>query len=252
MAWIKFDTATPDKPEVWQMAAALGVDADAVVGKLLRVWAWFDTHSENGNAPSVSKVTLDRHVGNAGFCDSMLSVGWMADDGETISLPNFDRHNGETAKKRALTASRVAKHKRSGNADGNASSVKTALPREEKRREDIKAPHSPQGGSGHVKRKQANAEQFEAFWKAYPKKTAKQDAEKAFAKINPDQPLFALMMDSLSRACRSADWQKDGGQFVPYPATWLNGRRWEDLPLIASAGQPESGRVRRMLPEVPE
>ena len=129
------------------MAGALGIDPDAVVGKLLRVWAWFDQHSENGNAPSVTKVTLDRQVGNAGFCDAMVSVGWMVEAGGQVSLPNFDRHNGETAKKRALTSQRVAKHKAKGNAAGNAqsvtASVKTALPREEKIREEKDQEHSP-------------------------------------------------------------------------------------------------------------
>lgn len=131
-SWIKFDTTTPDKPEVWQIAAGLGIDPDAVVGKLLRVWAWFDTHSEDGNAPIVTKVTLDRHVGSAGFCDAMVRAGWMSDDGVSIGLPNFERHNGQTAKKRALTAGRVANHKRKGNAEGNGKVTAPALPKEDK------------------------------------------------------------------------------------------------------------------------
>jgi hypothetical protein len=49
--WIKFDTSTPDKPEVFEMAAELGIDPDAVVGKLLRVWKWFDQQTTDGNAP---------------------------------------------------------------------------------------------------------------------------------------------------------------------------------------------------------
>lgn len=89
---------------------------------------------------------------------------------------------------------------------------------------------------------------FDQFWKAYPRKVAKQDAEKAFAKINPDQPLFDSIMAALASAVRSPDWLKDGGQFIPYPASWLNGRRWEDLPLLANASASDGGRVRRMLP----
>lgn len=137
-SWIKFDTTTSDKPEVWQIAADLGIDPDAVVGKLLRVWTWFDTHSENGNAPIVTKVTLDRHVGNAGFCDAMVRAGWMSDDGVSIGLPNFERHNGQTAKNRALTAVRVANCKRKGNGDGNDELTEGALPRIDKKRIDKK------------------------------------------------------------------------------------------------------------------
>jgi len=72
--WIKFELATPDKPEVWAIAAALSIDPDAVVGKLLRVWGWFDQQTENGNAPSVSKMLLDRLVGVSGFCNAVIDA----------------------------------------------------------------------------------------------------------------------------------------------------------------------------------
>lgn len=65
--WIKFEICTPDKAEVWQIADTLSIDPDAVVGKLLRVWIWFDQQTENGNAPSVTKKLLDRSVGVLGF-----------------------------------------------------------------------------------------------------------------------------------------------------------------------------------------
>lgn len=130
--WIKFELTTMDKPEVCQLADLAGIDPDAVVGKLMRVWGWFDQQTESGNAPSVSKKLLDRSVGVTGFCDFMKTVGWMEEEGGLISLPHFDRHNGKTAKNRALTAKRVASHK----TKGNAASVTNALPREEKRRED--------------------------------------------------------------------------------------------------------------------
>lgn len=136
--WIKFETATLEKPEVCQIADAADIDLDAAVGKLLRVWVWFDQQSEDGNAPSVSKKLLDRLVGVTGFCGLMESVGWMTNVDGVISLPNFERHNGKTAKNRALTAKRVANHKVKTNADGNGAGVSDALPREEKRREDQK------------------------------------------------------------------------------------------------------------------
>lgn len=136
--WIKFEIATPDKPEVWQIAESLSIDPDAVVGKLLRVWSWFDQQTENGNAPSVSKLLLDRLVGVSGFCKVVIESGWMIDDGKVLTLPHFDRHNGKTAKNRALTAKRVAQHKAKGNDTANDPVTQTPLPKEEKRREDNK------------------------------------------------------------------------------------------------------------------
>ena len=89
---------------------------------------------------------------------------------------------------------------------------------------------------------------FEKFWAEYPRKVAKAEAEKAFGKINPDQPLFEQMLSGLSAANRSAAWLKDGGQFVPHAATWLNGKRWTDQPEAGAIGL-QSARQRRMLGE---
>jgi len=76
----------------------------------------------------------------------MISVGWMIEESGSVGLPNFDRHNGKTAKTRAMTAKRVASHKAKSNASSVTSSVTSALPREEKRREEnINTPLPPEG-----------------------------------------------------------------------------------------------------------
>ena len=71
---------------------------------------------------------------------------------------------------------------------------------------------------------------FDRFWGAYPRKVSKADARKAFAKLNPDAALVEDMLRALDWQKRLPDWTKDRGQFIPYPATWLNARRWEDEP----------------------
>lgn len=69
---------------------------------------------------------------------------------------------------------------------------------------------------------------FEKFYKAYPKKVKKQDVKKWFKKNDPSKELFSFMMNKLEQFKKSADWLKDKGQFIPYPTTWLNQKRWED------------------------
>jgi hypothetical protein len=69
---------------------------------------------------------------------------------------------------------------------------------------------------------------FDDFWKAYPKKTAKDDARKAFEKRKPDADMLGQMLAALAVQKASPAWTKDGGQFIPNPATWLNGGRWQD------------------------
>jgi hypothetical protein len=134
--WIKLQKDTPDKPEVLAIASRMNLDPDAVVGKLVRIWAWFDTHTVDGNALSVTYSLLDRLAGVTGFAEQMAFVGWLNQEGHVLTLPNFEYHNGETAKKRALGKNRQDKHRSSdeSNANSNASSVTKALL--EKRREE--------------------------------------------------------------------------------------------------------------------
>mgnify|MGYP007083857754 CR=1 FL=1 len=134
--WIKVQKDTPDKPEVLAIASRMNLDPDAVVGKLVRIWSWFDTHTVDGNALSVTYALLDRLAGVTGFAEQMAFVGWLNQDGHVLSLPNFEYHNGETAKKRALGKNRQEKHRSNdeSNANSNASSVTNPLP--EKRREE--------------------------------------------------------------------------------------------------------------------
>lgn len=108
--WIKVEKGTPDKPEILEMSAILSIDdPDTIVGKLIRVWAWFDSNSENGHAPSVTNVLLDRLTGVTGFVDAMVKVGWLQKSEDGFEVSNFDRHLGKGAKKRASDAERKRK-----------------------------------------------------------------------------------------------------------------------------------------------
>ena len=69
---------------------------------------------------------------------------------------------------------------------------------------------------------------FEQFWQSYPKKKSKDAALKAFKKRNPDDTLFEEIMTGLEKAKQSSDWLKEGGRFIPHPATWLNAGGWMD------------------------
>lgn len=73
-------------------------------------------------------------------------------------------------------------------------------------------------------------EHFNTFWQAFPRRVAKADALKAWGQINPTPELVDTMLDALQWQTRQPGWVKDGGAYVPYPASWLRGRRWEDEP----------------------
>lgn len=81
--------------------------------------------------------------------------------------------------------------------------------------------------------------QFSEFYSLYPRKVKKQDVKKWFKKNKPSNELFSSMLNSLEQFRASKDWQKDGGQFIPYPTTWLNQKRWEDEGVnTTSTGNP--------------
>ena len=69
---------------------------------------------------------------------------------------------------------------------------------------------------------------FDEFWEVYPKKVSKQVAIKAWKKINPSPELVKKIVNSVEIQSHSEQWRRDNGRFIPYPATWLNNRRWED------------------------
>ena len=80
-------------------------------------------------------------------------------------------------------------------------------------------------------------ESFLRFYSAYPRKVAKLDAQKAWTKIPNHDQLLPKILAALESAKSSDDWKKEDGRFIPYPATWLNGRRWDDdfKPTVAPA-----------------
>ncbi len=93
----------------------------------------------------------------------------------------------------------------------------------------------------------ALAVSFERFWIVYPKKRNKGDALKAWRALKPSEELVTAILAAIERAKASVQWRKDEGQFIPYPASWLRARGWEDeehvdvVPLPHTRG--EKGRI---------
>ncbi|MCA6999521.1 DnaT-like ssDNA-binding domain-containing protein [Dickeya solani] len=136
--WIKVEVITPDKPEIYLLAEILNIDPDSVLGKLIRIWAWADQQTidgnANSNAASVTKNAIDRIAFLPGFADALLQAGWLRDESNTLVFPNFERHNGKSSKKRIVTNRRVTEHRekeKKSNAGSVTSVFQKALPEEE-------------------------------------------------------------------------------------------------------------------------
>jgi hypothetical protein len=158
--WIKMRGNLWDDPRVSRICDLTDSTEGPVIGALYWLWATADQHSEDGAMPGLTLRQIDRKTGLAGFAAALCDVGWLNDDPQGVVIQKFEEHNGDSAKKRCQTAKRVANH-RAGNAEVTQhalpeedESVRQALAREEKRREETSTSvPSVEGASKRASRK---------------------------------------------------------------------------------------------------
>lgn len=250
MAWIKFDKDLVDDPRILRAAEVLaerytmsienvkgegfssGYDIDerdavtlmrnAVTGALVALWVYADTHIRAGDELPISALAVDRMVGIDGFCE-VVGEDWIRSDnfGTTVILPGYCEKNGLISKdkRKSSNADRQRRyrerHRQEGDANTNA--VSNAVTRNAVTLLDLDQDQDI-----------TTSTTFASFWDSYPKKTAKQDALKAFKKLRLVNGDFQKVMAALEMAKQSEQWQRDSGKFIPHASTWLNGRRFED------------------------
>lgn len=216
-----------EDPCVFRLAKVLKTDRLTIVGSLWAFWVWADAHAVDGRVDGADASDVDAVCARDGFASALVGVKWLEVGAGYLSLPKHDRHNGESAKERALKNQRQAKWRQSRGAnvvdissnrvDAPPSTSPSTRVRVDKRKSNT--PKAPKG---------AETTAFKAFFDAYPKKDAKTKALEAFEKLNPDEALLAQMLAAIATQAQSEQWRKDGGQFIPMPASWLNGKRWLD------------------------
>lgn len=241
--WIPMRVDLAADPAVIGIASRLRLSEDLIVGKLHRLWSWAALHLADGAAPHVGQEWIDRYLGKRGFSAAMIEHGWLQELGTGVSFPKFTRWNSACAKRRLEKTHRQQRW-RGGrvdapvDADVDATPSTDASTRGEESRESNNthpptpspeggcSPGSVTGGNGHAPRYTA---EFEAFWAAYPKRVAKGAAFRAWKRQTAHQNLDAILAATEAQKT-TRQWQTENGRYIPHPATWLNGRRWEDPP----------------------
>ena len=102
--WIKMRANLANDPAVIGVASRLETSEYEVVGLLHALWSWADQHTVDGQAVGVSLDWVDRHLRCPGLAEALVSVGWLAHLDGVLTFPRFDRHNGKSAKRRALNS----------------------------------------------------------------------------------------------------------------------------------------------------
>lgn len=72
----------------------------------------------------------------------------------------------------------------------------------------------------------AEPEAFKTFYELFPRHVARQKALQAWLRLHPSDQLIKAIMASVSRYAGEVEGTEP--RFILHPATWLNGRRWED------------------------
>lgn len=242
--WVKVEKSTARKPEVLQIAAALGLHPDHAFGICVRFWMWVDDNlSRECRAMSATESVLDAIIGRDGFTSAMISAGWLEVTDTEIRIPNFERHLSKSSKKRAENSRRQRECRADegemsrGERDKSATeSVRKARPDKEKIKREKERDISL--GDSATAVIETNTE---TIYQAYPRKVAKPAALKAIrlALKAIDAASLLALTEAYAEARRGAD-----PQFTPHPATWFNSQRWADDPETWKQHGPDSSGTR--------
>ena len=137
---------------------------------------------------------------------------------------NYDEYKKKASKydEREATAERVRRFRERKKCNGSVTECNG-----KKRNDNGKNGHIDIDTDIDLDKKNYSAD-FLEFWKHYPKKIGKGKAYQSWKKLkNPKITLTKIQL-ALKWQKKSEQWQKDNGQYIPNPSTYLNQRRWED------------------------
>ncbi len=115
MAWIKIQVDLERTPEVINLASLLSCSIHEAVGLCVIFWGWADGVTQGGRLTKCSRKTVDAVVGREGFAEAMIKVGWLAEDGKSIQVPNWCKYNGSSSQRRAMWARQKAQQRQRKN-----------------------------------------------------------------------------------------------------------------------------------------
>jgi len=208
--WIKIETGLHQKPETLLLAKELNCPVDLVIGLLHRFWSWSNKSSTNGRLELIDLAMIDEVIRHDGFGKAMRGVGWLDEDEEGLYIPNFDRHNSQSAKKRALEQERKRRQR-----DVTVTSRQCpteGVTREEKRK---------------VNSSSVDPKGFAAWWAIYPRKVGKKKCRQIWSRDNLEDRSAELIELLKRQVSQDPAYSKDR-KFIPHPSSYLNQGRYED------------------------
>lgn len=159
--------------------------------------------------------------GEAGAWFTVLRDGaWIEQEGDKWQLHDYWEHAPDYVVKRAAEAA-GQKYSEFRNGRIRNTEVPKRFPSPDQTRPDQTTnPLPPDGG--------VVCDDFEAFWKEYPRKVGRAAAMRAWKRLKPNAEMRSKMLAAVKRHKTSPQWRKQNGDFIPHPTTWLNQGRWDD------------------------
>ena len=227
---------------------------------LIRLWAYATRYFPDGELRGMDlhdvevASTWTEHLperpeflNSESFAKALLETGFLDGDEESgLRLHDWDdwqpwvikapeRKAAARAAGKASAKARAAERQRSVQQESNAAST----PRQRRVAPNSQIPDP----STQIQKRETTLDQpaadrvsiysagFLRFWgdngTGYPRKVGKGAAWKSWHRLKCE-PLAEAILAHVAGMKQSESWQKDGGQFIPFPATYLNQRRWED------------------------
>ena len=245
MAWLQVHQTLKDHRKLFDAADQLEVEPPHMMGLLVSFWLWALDNAPTGSLVDITPRMISRAAQWDGdpekLAKTLIRAGWIdeKEDG-TLEIHDWYEYAGKLIDQRQAEKERSRSRRAAAAASADASpddptptagrpanSRKKAGGRVDQSREDKtregSTPPSPSDEGSDGGTKSLVEARFLEFWKAYPKKTGKQYALKAWNKIKPTAELHERIMQAVDAQKRSDQWRRENGRYIPNPSTWLNG-----------------------------
>ena len=248
MAWIESHQELGRHPKTKRLARTLGVSLPQAVGHLQYFWWWALDFAPDGDLSAFDADELADAAlwdGEPGvFLQALEKAGFVDKKQARTYIHDWDDYAGRLVEQREAakgkTRARVQKYrakKKAENGDGHVTRYGNApvtlcnaptVPNPTVPNPTVHNHTDMAKGKGRTRPAVSDgANGFDLFWKAYPKKAKKADAVKAWSQVKADG-LTEAILSALTHFKASSEWSRENGRYIPHPASWLRGRRWED------------------------
>lgn len=268
MAWIQVHQQLKDHRKLLAAADELEIEPAHMLGLLISFWLWALDNTPSGSLEGISNRMIARAAQWDGNPDELVEVlknsglldeetagkleihDWYEYTGKLIDQREAEKNRSRRRRAAAAAAPPTEPQTTAGQTEDapQGSQKKTAGRVNQSRPDQSKADQSKpdQGDQPPNPQTEAKADaqtrRFAEFWKSYPKKVGKKAAEKSWQKLKPDAELFERIMQAVTAAKGSDQWNRENGRFIPNPSTWINQGRWDDeLPAADSFQQQPHG-----------